>query len=75
MYLIVLQGRMVMVLCNLKPRNMRGIKSAGMLLAASNAEHTIVEPLSPPEGAKPGDRAWFGPHVEQVCLSGRFVPG
>ena len=26
------------------------------MLAASNAEHTIVEPLTPPPGAKPGDR-------------------
>lgn len=50
----------MLVLCNLKPRNMRGIKSAGMLLAASNEEHTAVEPLSPAEGAAPGQRIWFG---------------
>ena len=30
-----LQGRLVVVLCNLKARNMRGVKSFGMLLAAS----------------------------------------
>jgi tRNA-binding EMAP/Myf-like protein len=45
---------------------MRGIKSAGMLLAASNAEHTEVEPLVPPQGAAPGSRVWFGQHNEQV---------
>lgn len=39
---------------------MRGIKSAGMVLAASNAEHTIVEPLVPPASAKPGDRVNAG---------------
>eukprot|EP00271_Cylindrocystis_brebissonii_P014156 TRINITY_DN35411_c0_g1_i1.p1 TRINITY_DN35411_c0_g1~~TRINITY_DN35411_c0_g1_i1.p1 ORF type:complete len:292 (+),score=76.96 TRINITY_DN35411_c0_g1_i1:229-1104(+) len=55
-----LQDRLVLVLCNLKARNMRGVKSAGMVLAASNAEHTMVELLDPPEGAAPGDRVWFG---------------
>jgi aminoacyl tRNA synthase complex-interacting multifunctional protein 1 len=55
-----LQGRSVLVLANLKPRNMRGIKSNGMLLCASNAEHTVVEPLNPPEGAAVGDRVYFG---------------
>ncbi|KAI8473037.1 MAG: tRNA-binding protein [Monoraphidium minutum] len=60
-----MQGRMVIVLANLKARNMRGIKSHGMLLAASNEEHTEVEPLSPPAGAAPGERVWFGASQEQ----------
>lgn len=55
-----LQGRTVLVLANLKPRNMRGIKSNGMLLCASNAEHTSVEPLIPAEGSAPGERVFFG---------------
>lgn len=58
-------GRPVVVLCNLKPRNMRGIKSNGMLLAASNEEHTEVEPLWPPSSA-PGTRVWFGDKAEQA---------
>lgn len=62
-----MQGRAVMVLCNLKPRNMRGIKSHGMLLAASDAPHENVEPLAPPQGAVPGDRVWFGPHQDQAA--------
>lgn len=37
-----MQDRLVIVLANLKARNMRGIKSHGMLLAASNEEHTEV---------------------------------
>lgn len=61
-----MQGRPVIVLCNLKPRNMRGIKSAGMLLAASDAGHEVVEPLSPPPGAAPGSRVWWGEHEQQV---------
>lgn len=60
-----MQGMRVIVLANLKARNMRGIKSHGMLLAASNEEHTEVEPLSPPEGAAPGERVWFGGAREQ----------
>ncbi|KAL2653679.1 hypothetical protein R1flu_021807 [Riccia fluitans] len=60
-----LEGRNVVVLANLKARNMRGIKSNGMLLAASNAEHTIVQLLSPPDGAAPGERVWFGTEADQ----------
>ena len=50
------QNRPVIALCNLKPRNMRGVKSDGMLLCASNSDHTAVEPLDPPAGAAPGAR-------------------
>lgn len=49
-----------MVLANLKPRNMRGVKSCGMLLCASDSSHENVEPLVPPKGSVPGDRVWFG---------------
>ena len=38
---------------------MRGVKSDGMLLCASNADHTAVEPLDPPTGSSPGDRLGF----------------
>ena len=55
-----LRGSLVVVLCNLKPRALRGIKSHGMLLAASDAEHAAVEPLRPPPGARAGERVWFG---------------
>lgn len=44
--------RSVAVICNLKARNMRGIKSHGMVLCASDKDHTIVEPLQPPKGAQ-----------------------
>lgn len=36
------QDRPVIIIANLKPRNMRGIKSHGMVLCASNEEHTEV---------------------------------
>lgn len=60
-----LQGRSVVIVANLKPRNMRGIKSAGMVLCASNAEHTEVEPLAVPEGVPAGERLWFGDNKDQ----------
>eukprot|EP00271_Cylindrocystis_brebissonii_P015479 TRINITY_DN38386_c0_g1_i1.p1 TRINITY_DN38386_c0_g1~~TRINITY_DN38386_c0_g1_i1.p1 ORF type:complete len:1047 (-),score=186.67 TRINITY_DN38386_c0_g1_i1:369-3509(-) len=51
-----MQDRMVCVLCNLKPANMRGVKSQAMVLAASNADKTQVELVNPPAGAAPGER-------------------
>jgi tRNA-binding EMAP/Myf-like protein len=38
---------------------MRGIKSFGMVMCASSADGNSVEPLSPPAGARPGDRVYF----------------
>ena len=60
-----MDGRDVVVLCNLKPRNMGGIKSFGMLLCASDkaAEVPVVEPLAPPAGAPVGERVCFGEWV------------
>ncbi|KAL3681854.1 hypothetical protein R1sor_024810 [Riccia sorocarpa] len=54
-----MQNRRVCVLCNLKPATMRGIKSQAMVLAASNADHTQVELVTPPEEAKIGERVVF----------------
>ncbi|XP_073117722.1 uncharacterized protein [Elaeis guineensis] len=55
-----LQDAKVVVLANLKPRNMRGIKSNGMLMAVSDESRETVELLLPPEGSVPGERIWFG---------------
>eukprot|EP00889_Picochlorum_renovo_P008369 jgi/Picre1/35399/NNA_002861.t1 len=60
-----LAGRKVLVLANLKARNMRGIKSHGMLLCASNSDHTEVEPLSAPADVPNGERVFFGDDQEQ----------
>ncbi|XP_045610627.1 tyrosine--tRNA ligase, cytoplasmic isoform X2 [Procambarus clarkii] len=51
-----MHDRMVVVLANLKPATMRGIRSAGMVLCASVSEPAAVEPLQPSPGSKPGDR-------------------
>ena len=52
-------GRKVVVVCNLKPAKMAGFESAGMVLCAANAEHTQVELLEVPEGAKVGERVFI----------------
>lgn len=69
---LCLQDRPVVVFANLKPRNMRGIKSNGMLVAASNADHTQVELVTPPREAQPGERIWFGGEgdAEQAAAAG-----
>lgn len=55
-------GRHVVVLCNLKPRAMRGITSHGMLLCASNEDHSIVDPLCAPDQAPIGELITFKGH-------------
>lgn len=54
-----LTGKKVLVLANLKARNMRGIKSHGMVLCASNEDHTQVEPLVAPDATPNGERICF----------------
>ncbi|CAM9941092.1 unnamed protein product [Pylaiella littoralis] len=65
-----MRGRMVLGLCNLPPRAMRGITSAGMLLCASNDDHTSVDPLTPPPGARVGELVTF-----ESVLSAPAPPG
>lgn len=54
-----LEGKMVLVLANLKKRNLVGFPSHGMVLCSSNADHTQVQIVSPPEGSKAGERVEF----------------
>ncbi|KAG7107653.1 Spindle assembly checkpoint component MAD1 like protein [Verticillium longisporum] len=62
-----MQGRKVVVVCNLKPVKMRGIKSSAMVLAASprlkegevDDHKGPVELVAPPADAKAGDRVFF----------------
>lgn len=51
-----LEGRKVLVLCNLKERKLVGFPSHGMVLCASNADHTDVRLVNPPIDAKIGER-------------------
>jgi aminoacyl tRNA synthase complex-interacting multifunctional protein 1 len=54
-----LLNRKVVVLCNLKPRKFLGVLSEGMLLCASNADHSAVEPLIPPADSPVGELVQF----------------
>ncbi|KAI5967736.1 ARC1 [Candida margitis] len=54
-----MQKRYVIVVANLKPVTMRGIKSCAMVLCASNKGDGVVEFVNPPEGSKPGDKIFF----------------
>jgi aminoacyl tRNA synthase complex-interacting multifunctional protein 1 len=51
-----MKDRKVAVVCNLKPAKMRDIMSYGMVLCASNADHTKVDPILIPEGSTVGSR-------------------
>ncbi|XP_050592711.1 tyrosine--tRNA ligase, cytoplasmic isoform X2 [Bombus affinis] len=52
-----MQNRMVVILANLKPANLRGVQSHGMVLCASVDEPVRrVEPLRPPLDSKPGEK-------------------
>lgn len=51
-----MEGRMVLVLCNLKTRKLAGFPSHGMVLCASNEDHTEVKLVSVPVDAKIGER-------------------
>jgi methionine--tRNA ligase beta chain len=54
-----MQNRTVLVLCNLKARNLGGFPSHGMILCASNDDHTCVEFAIAPEGSLVGERVRF----------------
>ncbi|KAF5752628.1 OB-fold nucleic acid binding domain-containing protein isoform 3 [Tripterygium wilfordii] len=55
----VLTNRRVVLITNVKPGKLRDVMSEGLVLCASNDDHTLVEPLLPPEGAKVGERVSF----------------
>ena len=56
----------IMVFANMKPKKLAGIMSEGMVLCASNADHTAVELMRPSNDTPIGERvtlegALFGP--------------
>ena len=54
-----ISGKMCLVLCNLKKRNMVGFPSHGMVLCASSEGKASVELVEPPADAKIGERVVF----------------
>jgi methionine--tRNA ligase beta chain len=65
-----LLNRFVVVLANLKPRAIKGITSNGMLLCASNADKSKVDPLTPPVNAKVGELIKFAGHISEPVEPG-----
>lgn len=64
-----MRDKYLVAICNLKPANMRGVKSFAMVLAASSKDGKDggVELIQPPPGSKPGDRVYFeGPDYENA---------
>lgn len=57
-----LTNRLVVLVTNMKPSKLRDVTSEGMVLCASNEDHTVVEPLIAPEGAKVGECISFSGH-------------
>jgi len=54
-----LSGKLVCVLCNLRPARIAGILSNGMLLGAASSDNSKVELVCPPQGSVPGERIRF----------------
>lgn len=57
-----MEGARVVVLCNAKPGNLRGVRSEGVVMCGSNADHTDVDFVVPPEGVPNGERVTFAGH-------------
>lgn len=55
-----LKDSLVVVICNLEPRNLKGWTSHGMILCASSEGDGKVEPLRPPKECQPGDLVYIG---------------
>ncbi|KAL1192434.1 Methionine--tRNA ligase, cytoplasmic [Cardamine amara subsp. amara] len=54
-----LANRLVALITNVKPGKLRDVMSEGLVLCASSEDHSVVQPLLPPAGAKPGERVSF----------------
>ena len=54
-----MEGARVCVIVNVKPGKLRDVTSDGLVLCTSNADHTEVDFVIPPEGAAVGERVMF----------------
>lgn len=64
-----MQKRYVVTVCNLKPVNMRGVKSCAMVLCANNADDGKIEFVNPPAGSQPGDKVFFEGYGDEEPLA------
>jgi methionine--tRNA ligase beta chain len=73
-----MEGRLVVLICNLKPRKLRGIDSEAMCLAGSvvsgDGQKETVVPISPAAGAKAGSLVSVtGIEQERNVVEGKFL--
>ncbi|GJE97181.1 nucleic acid-binding protein [Phanerochaete sordida] len=64
-----MQNKTLVGVCNLKPANMRGVKSFAMVLCATHKDgkDAGLELIEPPAGSEPGERIYFeGPEFENA---------
>ncbi|KAH7928729.1 nucleic acid-binding protein [Leucogyrophana mollusca] len=72
-----MQDKYLVAICNLKPANMRGVKSFATVLAATSkvGKDAGTELIQPPPGSKPGDRVYFeGPEYENATPVSQMNP-
>ncbi|KAH9936283.1 nucleic acid-binding protein [Fomitopsis serialis] len=72
-----MQDKYLVGVCNLKPANMRGVKSFAMVLCATSKEGKEggIELIQPPANSKPGDRIYFeGPEFENATPLSQLNP-
>ncbi|KAH7928395.1 nucleic acid-binding protein [Leucogyrophana mollusca] len=72
-----MQDKYLVAICNLKPANMRGVKSFAMVLAATSKDgkDAGIELIQPPPGSKPGERVYFeGPEYENATPVSQMNP-
>ncbi|KAM0748090.1 nucleic acid-binding protein [Meredithblackwellia eburnea MCA 4105] len=65
-----MRGKTLIAVCNLKPANLRGIKSHAMVLCATSADGKDggVEFVDPPAGSLPGERIFFEGFEDKVAI-------
>jgi tRNA-binding EMAP/Myf-like protein len=54
-----MENALVVVICNLKARNLAGYKSHGMVLCAETPDKSEIQLLCPPAGSVAGDKISF----------------
>jgi len=72
-----MRDKYLVAVCNLKPANMRGVKSFAMVLCATSKDgkEAGIELIQPPPNSKPGDRVYFeGPGFENATPLSQLNP-
>lgn len=69
----LLENSLCLVVCNMKPKPLKGVPSEGMVLCASSNEKLVL--VRPPVESKPGDRVFFSADASPQFPSGKKNEG